>query len=132
VLLKGVSEPRPFKSTPPVLFCEDFVTRTYFKNGPFCYTERMIKIFDNKIWKDGARIGWVDGSHIRNLEDVKLGYFENNYIYNMEARKVAYIYENEMRYENGESSVDLERINEMIEGNFPILTKCAVKVLLDL
>ena len=92
----------------------------------------MIKIFDNKIWKDGEKIAWIDGTHIRNMEDVKLGYFENNYVYNMEGRKVAYIYENEMRYENGESSVPLESINEAIEGNFPILTKCAVKVLLDL
>ncbi len=92
----------------------------------------MIKIFDNKIWKDGEKIGWLDGTHLRNMEDVKLGYFEDGYIYNIEARKVAYIYENELRYENGASATQLESINEMIEGNFPILTKCAVKVLFDL
>ncbi len=92
----------------------------------------MIKIFDNKIWRDGEKIGWIEGTHIRDMSDKRLGYFENNFIYNMDGRKVAYIWENELKYENSMSPVELEHINAMIEGNFPILTKCAVKVLLDL
>ena len=92
----------------------------------------MIKIFENKIWKDGERIGWIEDDHIRDMAAKKLGYFENNFIYNMDGRKVAYILENELRYENEAPSTELEHINSMIEGNFPILEKCAVKVLLDL
>jgi hypothetical protein len=92
----------------------------------------MIKIFDNKVWRDGEKIGWIEGSHVRDMGDKKLGYFENDFIYNMDGRKVAYLQENELKYENSMNAVPLERVNGMIEGNFPMLMKCAVKVLLDL
>jgi hypothetical protein len=91
-----------------------------------------MKIFENKIWRDGQKIGWIDGNHIRTEPDSqKLGYFENNFIYNMEGRKVAYLYENELRFENGSSAIPLEKINEEIEGAVPLLEKCAVHVLLQ-
>jgi hypothetical protein len=91
-----------------------------------------MKIFDNKIWRDGQKIGWIDGSHVRAANDNrKLGYFENNFIYNMAGHKVAYIFENELRFENGGVSVPLEKINEEIEGAVPLLEKCAVHVLLE-
>ncbi|MDR3402403.1 MAG: hypothetical protein P4L99_07885, partial [Chthoniobacter sp.] len=85
-----------------------------------------------KIWNNGEKIGWIEGNHVRDMGDRRLGYFENNFVYNMEGRKVAYILENELRYENDTPAAELERVNEEIEGSFPILTKCAVKVLLDL
>ena len=91
-----------------------------------------MKIYDNKIWRDGQKVGWIDDDHIRTEPDNrKLGYFENNFIYNMEGRKVAYIYENELRFENGSSAIPLEKINEEIEGAVPLLEKCAVHVLLQ-
>jgi hypothetical protein len=92
----------------------------------------MMKIFDNKIWRDGQKIGWIDGNHVRTDQgNQKLGYFENNFIYNMEGHKVAYVYENELRFENGGTAVPLEHINEEIEGAVPLLEKCAVHVLLQ-
>ena len=48
----------------------------------------------------------------------------------MAGHKVAYIFENELRFENGQPAVSLERINEEIEGAAPMLEKCAVHVLL--
>jgi len=91
-----------------------------------------MKIFDNKIWRDGQKIAWIDGNHIRTDQDgQKLGYFENNFVYNMAGHKVAYIFENELRFENGGSAVSLEHINEEIEGAVPLLEKCAVHVLLQ-
>jgi hypothetical protein len=91
-----------------------------------------MKIFDNKVWRDGQKIGWIDGNHIRTEADSrKLGYFENNFIYNMDGHKIAYIFENELRLENGGDAVPLEKINEEIEGTAPLLEKCAVHVLME-
>jgi hypothetical protein len=92
----------------------------------------MPHVIDNKIIHDDQKIGWIDGEHIRDMSNNKLGYFENGFVYREDGRKVAYIHENELCYENGESPSALEHINEAIEGNIPILTKCAIKVLLDL
>ena len=91
-----------------------------------------MKIFDNKIWRDGQKIGWIDGIYIRaEADNRKLGYFENNFIYNMEGHKVAYPFENELRFENGGAAVPLEKVNEEVEGAVPMLQKCAVHVLLE-
>lgn len=91
-----------------------------------------MKIYDNKVWHDGQQIAWIDGHHVRAQSDGhKLGYFENNFIYNEAGYKVAYPFENELRFENGQSSVSLEHINEKIEGTAPLLEKCAVYVLLE-
>jgi len=91
-----------------------------------------MKIFENKIWRNGEKIGWIDGDHIRTeLDNRKLGYFENNFIYNELGHKVAYIYENELKFENGGAAISLESINEEIEGAVPLLEKCAVHVLMQ-
>ena len=91
-----------------------------------------MKIFDNKIWRDGQKIAWIDGNHVRTeAGGNKLGYFENNFIYNMAGHKVAYIYENELKFQDGSGSIPLEKINEEIEGAAPLLEKCAIHVLLQ-
>jgi hypothetical protein len=91
-----------------------------------------MKIYDNKIWRDSQKIGWIDGIYIRAEADGhKLGYFENNFIYNMEGRKVAYMFENELRFENGAAGIPLESINEKIEGTASLFEKAAVYVLLE-
>jgi hypothetical protein len=92
----------------------------------------LMKIYDKKIWRDGQKIGWIDGEHIRlDTDGRKLGYFENGFVYNEEGHKVAYIFENELRFENGQLAIPLERINEEIEGTASLLEKCAVQVLLE-
>jgi hypothetical protein len=91
----------------------------------------MIKIVDNKIWKDGEKVGWIDGHHVRAQDGTKLGYCQDNFVYNDAAHKLAYIHENELVMQNGESSTPLEKINEEVEGEYPILMKCTVWVLLQ-
>jgi len=91
-----------------------------------------MKIFENKVWRNGQKLAWIDGVYLRTEETgQKLGYFENNFIYNMQGHKVAYVYENELRFENGGSPIPLEKINEEIEGAVPLLEKCAIHVLLQ-
>ncbi len=90
-----------------------------------------MKIFDNKIWRNGQKIGWIDGNHIRTeLDARKLGYFENNAVYNEAGHKVAHVFENKLRFRGG-ISIPLEKINEEIEGAVPLIEKCAVHVLLE-
>ena len=91
-----------------------------------------MKIFENKIWRNGQKIAWIDGIYVRTeAGGQKLGYFENNFIYNMQGHKVAYIYENELKFQNGGASIALEKVNEEIEGTVPLLEKCAIHVLLQ-
>ncbi len=91
-----------------------------------------MKIYDNKIWRDGQKIGWIDGSHIRTEPDGRrLGYFENDFVYNMDGHKLAYVLEDELRFENGAAPIRLEKVNEEIEGTAPLLEKCAVHVLME-
>lgn len=93
----------------------------------------MPKVIDNKIWHDDQKIGWIDGEHIRDMANTKLGWFENGFVYReSDARKIAYIHENELCYENGRTPSSLEHINEEVQGNVPMLAKCAIKVLFDL
>jgi len=92
----------------------------------------MLKIVDNKIYNDGEKIGWIDGnSHAWDKYEKKLGYWQGNYIYNVNARKVAYIQENLLKFENGNASISLEKINEEIHGTYPLIVKCAVHVLFE-
>jgi hypothetical protein len=92
----------------------------------------MPKIVDNKIYHNGEKIGWIDGHHVRDKSDAKLGYFQGNDIWDESAtRKIAYIQENMLKFENGNASVSLEKINEEIQGTYPLIVKCAVHVLLE-
>ncbi len=91
----------------------------------------MIKIVDGKIWRDGQKIGWIDGVHIRAENDVKLGWINGNKIYNQAGHEIAYIEENELKFENGNSSKPIEEINQKVLGTQPLIMKCAVHVLLE-
>ena len=95
----------------------------------------MPHVIDNIIWHNGIRYGWIDGHHIRRQEDgQKIGYFEDNKIYNEEAHKLAEIWtdtDHKLHYEHDHDPVDLEHVNEQIEGEIPLLAKCAIKVFFD-
>jgi hypothetical protein len=91
----------------------------------------MIKIVDGKIWRDGQKIGWIDGVHVRAENNEKLGYINGEYIYNEAGRKVAYIHENTLEFENGNPAVPVQHVNEHVLGTQPVLMKCAVHVLFE-
>ena len=91
----------------------------------------MPKIVENKIYHNGQELGWIEGHHIRSADNVKQGYYQGNDICNESAHKVAYIQGNELKFQNGNASISLEKINEEIQGTYPLIVKCAVHVLLE-
>jgi len=91
----------------------------------------MMKIVDGKIWHDGKKVGWIDGSHIRDENDVKLGHIEGVFVCNEGEHHVAYIKKNELVFLNGNAPIPIERINQEIVGTVPLMTKCAVHVLFE-
>lgn len=92
----------------------------------------MPKIIDGKVWHNGQKIGWIEGSHIRSeAGGGKLGYYEGDIVFNEAGRKVAWIHENELVFANGNPSIPLEHLNAEIEGTDPPIVKCAVHVLLE-
>ena len=91
-----------------------------------------MKVWDNKIYRDGEKIAWIEGHHIRAAVDGRtLGYFDSKFVYTMDAHSVAYIHENELRFENNMQPISLEKVNEEIEGTAPLVEKCAIHVLLE-
>ena len=92
----------------------------------------MPHVLDRKIYHHDQKLGWIDGGHIRDDAGNKLGWFENGFVFHENGHKVAYIHENQLVYENGRTPSSLEHINEEIQGDVPILEKCAIKVLFDL
>jgi len=91
----------------------------------------MLKIVENKIYRDGEKIGWIEGYHFRAADNTKLGYYQGNDIWNESVRKIAYIQENLLMFANGNTSIPSEKINEEIQGTYPLIIKCAVHVLFE-
>jgi hypothetical protein len=91
----------------------------------------MIKIEGNDIWRDGTKIGWIEGNHIHAHDGNKLGYFEDNHIYNASANKIAYIEGDYLHSADGSKKIALEKISEQITGGIiPDVAKCAIYSLL--
>ena len=94
----------------------------------------MIKIEGHEIWRNGAKVGYIEGDKIRDHEGRKLGYFSESHVLNNEGRKIAYISGNYLCTESGtEVKVSLDKVNENIEGG--LLTeigKCAVYALIGI
>ncbi len=91
----------------------------------------MLSVIEEKIWRDGHKIAWIDGHHIKDEGGTKLGYIEGNYIKNESGYKVAYTEDDKLKFENGSESVPLERINEHVSGTVPLIMKCAIYALLE-
>ncbi len=91
----------------------------------------MVKIEGNDIFRDGSKIGWVDGNHIWNRDGKKVGYFEENYIYNMGGDKMAYLEGDSLYAGNGGDKISLDNINQGMSGGvLPDIAKCAIYILL--
>lgn len=91
----------------------------------------MPKIVDGKIYHNGEKIGWIDGRHFRATDNTKVGYYEGNDLWSESVHKIAYIQENMLKFENGNTSIPLEKINEEVEGTYPLIIKCAVHVFFE-
>ena len=91
----------------------------------------MLKIIDDKVYHDNEKLGWIEGSHVKNASGEKIGHVEGQFIFNEHEHKVAYTHENDLVFENGGHPVPLQTINEAVEGTLPLMMKCAVYVLLE-
>lgn len=90
----------------------------------------MIKIDGHNLYRDGEKIGWIDGKHIRNEDDMKRGYFDDETVYDEDGHKLAYIRGNRLCLEDGGEELDLDKLNDKISGSEPPVVKCAIHVLL--
>ena len=93
----------------------------------------MIKILGNDLWRNGEKIGWIEGDHVRDRDGKKLGYFQDRFVYDMSGHKLAWIEEDYLvsQGSGSEAKLRLDQVAEEIEGGvLPELGKCAVYVLL--
>ena len=93
----------------------------------------MIKILGNDLWRNGEKIGWIEGDHVRDRDGKKLGYFQDRFVYDMSGHKLAWIEEDYLvsQGSGSEAKLRLDQVAEEIEGGvMPELAKCAVYVLL--
>ncbi len=91
----------------------------------------MVKIVGNDVWRNGEKIGFIDGTHVRTHDGKRIGYFEGNYVYNEDGDRTAYIEEDHLVSYGGGARIPLDKVNESIEGGvLPEIGKCAIYVLL--
>lgn len=91
----------------------------------------MIKFVGNDVWRDGEKVGWIEGNHVYAKDGKKLGYFADNLIYDENADKVAYIEGDYLMSYGSDIKTPLDKVSEAMEGGvLPELDKCAVYVLL--
>jgi len=91
----------------------------------------MVKIVGNDVWRNGEKIGFIDGIHVRTHDGKRVGYFEGNYVYNEDGDRTAYIEEDHLVSYGGGARIPLDKVNESIEGGvLPEIGKCAIYVLL--
>ncbi|HVM76872.1 MAG TPA: hypothetical protein VMU07_01840 [Candidatus Paceibacterota bacterium] len=92
----------------------------------------MPHIIDNKIYHDGREIAWIDGKQIKtDSGNQVLGYIGTEHVYDAKNNRIAYIENDALHFENGEPSVSLEKVNQEIQGTYPLNVKCAVYVLVE-
>jgi hypothetical protein len=91
----------------------------------------MIKIENNMIFRDGSKIGWIEGSYIHAKDGAKLGYFDANHIYDASGHRTAYVEGDYLHSESGDKKMPLEKISEQVEGGLiQDIAKCAIYTLL--
>ncbi|MGC9603158.1 MAG: 4-fold beta flower protein [Minisyncoccia bacterium] len=92
----------------------------------------MLKIIGHDIWREGQRVGWIDGYHIRAHDGKRLGYFDGDFVYGADGHKQAYIEGGYLHSESSSTSkVSVDKINESIEGGMlPEIGKCAIYILI--
>jgi hypothetical protein len=92
----------------------------------------MLKISGHEIWRDGERVGYVDGDHIRDHAYKMLGYFSGDHVFNAGGHKIAYLEGNHLLSESSPSTkVHVDEINRSITGSMlPEIGRCAIYMLI--
>ncbi|MCL4405295.1 MAG: hypothetical protein M1361_00245 [Patescibacteria group bacterium] len=91
----------------------------------------MIKIEGRDIWRDGSKVGWIEGDYVRASDGSRLGYFDSHYIYNSSGSKVAYVQGAYLCSNTEDKKIPLDKVNEQVSGGMiSDIARCAVYVLL--
>lgn len=91
----------------------------------------MIKVEDGEIWRDGSKMGWIDGDYVRDSNGSRLGYFNGHYVYNSNGSKIAYIQGDYLYSNTDDKKILLGKVNEQVNGGMiPDIARCAIYVLM--
>lgn len=91
----------------------------------------MIKVIDDKLWRGGEKIGWLDENRIYDHEGRKLGYFEGESIYNVDGHKIGYIEGDEIHSTTDDRVIRLEDNHEHVSGGeISDVARAAIRLLL--
>ena len=87
----------------------------------------MIHILNRDVYKDGEKVGWVEGGHIFESSGKKIGYISGNDIFSYSGNKVAYLKGTALSRVGHSIAVHTDEINkEVTKGDFSDLERAAV------
>ena len=89
----------------------------------------MLQISGDKVRRDGAIVGYIEGMYIKGHDYKPLGYFKDDqHIYDVTGKPVAYIDgEYLYAYTSRSSRTELDKINKAIKGDvLSEIARCAV------
>lgn len=90
----------------------------------------MIKIFDNKLWRDGQRIGHIDDHRIFDHDNRLLGYVNGDHVFDARGRKIGRIEGNYLKTD--EHSFNLQDVHAQVAGDgHPDIIRCGVLLLIE-
>ena len=91
----------------------------------------MIKIVDNDIYRDGQKVGWLEGSHVYDKSGKKLGRVDGNDIYDHSGNKKAYVEGRHIELQNDSKRISIDDNRKHVTGGtHSDTTRAAVRILM--
>jgi hypothetical protein len=95
------------------------------------YTESMIKIVNNDIYRDGEKVGWIEQNHIYNQAGQKMGHVSGNDIFDHSGNKKAFIDGEHIKIANESKKISIDDNSRHITGGtHSDVTRAAIRVLM--
>jgi len=89
----------------------------------------MIKINGNGIFRDGIKIGWIDGTHIFDHTGKKLGYIASDMVFDETARKLAHLEGEYIYHPDGSKQTRLEdMIDTLPSATLSNIQRVAIRI----
>lgn len=88
----------------------------------------MLQISGDKVRRDGAVVGYLEGIYIKGPDYKNVGYFQDNYVYDALGKKLAYINGDYLYdYANQKSYTDLGKVRKAFKGDeLSDIARCAI------
>ncbi len=91
----------------------------------------MIRVDGHTFIRSGEKIGFIDGTHIKNHSGDKVGYYQEDHIYNRDGHKLAYLEGDHICFTDSSHKIRIEDNNRDVSGgSLSNIQKAAVRVLL--